>query len=135
MQTFFFNYSEPLNKHFTLRVGGRYEYSRVNNEVNTYNQSNGGGKFDLLNALLSSDFRRVSNRIIFNPGLEYKWKDLTITPSLRVLQQHVNNRVVSSSVLLGQQQFDILLSFSVVYKQLRINYIRYVVLPGFHTLT
>ena len=129
-----FNYSEPLSKHFTIRAGGRYEYSRLNNGVNTFNRSNGNGKFDLLNESLSSDFRRVSNRIIFNPGLEYKWKDLTITPSVRFMDQRVNNKLLSSGVLIPQKQFDVLPGLSVVYKQLTVSYNRDIILPGFNSL-
>ena len=128
-----FNYSEPLDKHFTIRVGGRYEYSKLNNGVNTYNRST-GGKFDVFNTLLSSDFRRVSNRMFFAPGLEYKWKDLTITPSIRLLQQHVNNKLVSSNTFIKQNQFNVLPVFSVVYKQLSINYNRDISLPGFNSI-
>jgi hypothetical protein len=129
-----FNYSEPLDKHFTVRVGGRHEYGRFNNGVSTYNRSSGNDKFDVLNTLLSSDFRRISNRFIFNPALEYKWKDLTITPGIRLMQQKVNNRLVSSSVAIRQDRFDVLPSFSVVYKQLSMNYSKDVVLPGFSSL-
>lgn len=129
-----FNYSEPLDKHFTIRVGGRHEFSKLNNGVSTYNRNTGGDKFDVLNNLLSSDFRRVSHRFIFNPALEYKWKDLTITPGIRLMQQKVNNRLVSSALRLEQNQFDVLPAFSVVYKQLNINYSRDVNLPGFNSL-
>lgn len=132
--TISFNYSEPLNKNFTLRVGGRYEYSKLNNAVSTFNRSNGNEKFDVLNTLLSSDFRRVSNRFIFNPGLEYKWKDLAITPGIRLLQQNVNNRLVTTSIDLKQNQFDVLPTFSIVYKQLSFNYSKDVNLPGFNSL-
>lgn len=132
--TVMFNYSEPISKHFTLRAGGRYEHSRLNNSVNTYNRTNGSHAFDVFNALLSSDFRRISNRLIFNPGIEYKWKDLAITPSLRLLQQKVNNRLQSSHTILKQRQFDILPGFSVVYKQLSVNYNKDVSLPAFSYL-
>ncbi|HEV8284038.1 MAG TPA: outer membrane beta-barrel protein [Chitinophagaceae bacterium] len=129
-----FNYSEPLDKHFTVRVGGRYEFSKLNNGVSTYNRSSASGKFEVLNALLSSDFKRISNRVIFNPGLEYKWKDLTITPSLRLLQQNVNNKLVTSGTILKQDQTDVLPGFSVVYKQLNVNYSKDVILPAFNYL-
>ena len=125
------NYSEPLDKHFTLRVGGRYEYSKFNNGVSTFNRSAGSEKFDVLNTILSSDFRRISNRFSFTGGMEYKWKDLTITPTIRVLQQAVNNNLVSSATLLKQRQFNLLPMFSVVYKQLNISYQKDVNLPGF----
>ncbi len=128
---FNFNYSEPLDKHFTLRIGGRYEYGRLNNGVSTFNKNTSNGKFDLFNTFLSSDFRRISNRIMFTPGLEYKWKDLAITPSIRLLQQHINNNLLTSGTLLKQKQFNILPVFSVVYKQLSFNYSMDVLLPSF----
>lgn len=129
-----FNFSEPLDKHFTLRIGGRYEYGRFNNGVSTYNRIPGNEKFEIFNALLSSDFRRISHRTIFTPGLEYKWKDITITPSIRFLDQRVNNNLVSSSIILKQKQFDILPAFSFVWKQLSLSYSRDVNLPGFSFL-
>jgi Outer membrane protein beta-barrel family len=131
---FLFNYSEPLNKHFTIRVGGRYEYSKLNNGVSTYNKTTGSDKFDVLNTLLSSDFRRISNRIIFNPGLEYKWKELTITPGIRLLQQNIKNKLLTSAINLSQNQFDVLPTLSVVYKQLNLSYSKDVTLPSFNSL-
>ena len=129
-----FNYSEPLDKHFTIRLAGRHEYSKINNGVSTYNRVNSNDKFDVLNTLLSSDFRRISHRGFVGIGLEYKWKDLTITPQVRLLDQHVNNRLVSSNTYIRQKQFAVLPVFSVVYKQLNINYNRDVILPGFNSL-
>jgi hypothetical protein len=129
-----FNYSEPLNKHFAVRIGGRYEYSRLNNGVSTYNKKAGSDKFDQFNNLLSSKFKRISNRLLFIPGLEYKWKELTVTPAIRVLEQLVDNRLISSAILIRQKQFDILPALTVVYKQLTFNYNRDILLPGFSSL-
>jgi hypothetical protein len=128
-----FNYSEPLNKHFALRLGGRYELSKLDNAVSTYNKSNNSSdKFDVLNTLLSSDFKRISNRVYVGAGFEYKWKDLTITPGVRFLQQDVNNKLVSSNTLLKQDKTDLLPALSIVYKQLSINYGQDVTLPAFN---
>src|SRR6185503_4628284 len=77
---------------------------------------------------------RISHRFILSPGLEYKWKDLTITPGLRLLQQQVNNKLVTSDVLLKQKQFDVFPAFAVVYKQLSFSYNRDVILPAFQFL-
>ena len=129
-----FNYSEPLSKHYTLRVGGRYEFSKLNNGVSTYNRSQTGGKYDLLNSLLSSDFRRVSNREFVGVGLEYKWKELTLTPGFRLLDQHVTNKLVSSGIILKQKKFDLLPTFSLIYKKVNLNYSRDINLPGFTLL-
>ncbi|MFN8291581.1 MAG: outer membrane beta-barrel protein [Chitinophagaceae bacterium] len=129
----FFNYSEPLGKHFTIRAGGRHEYSKLTNGVSTYNKAS-SGKYELLNDLLSSDFRRIGNRAFLNTGLEYKWKDLTITPGIRLLDQHVKNRLVNTTTVINQNQFNILPSLSVVYKQLSVSYSRDITLPGFSSL-
>jgi hypothetical protein len=128
-----FNFSEPLNKHFTIRLGARHEFSKLNNGVSTYNSSI-GGKYDVFNTLLSSDFRRISNRGFLGLGLEYKWKDLTITPQVRVLGQHVNNKLISTNTFIKQDQFSVLPIFTIVYKQLSIGYNRGINLPGFNAL-
>jgi hypothetical protein len=65
-----FNYSEPLDKHFTIRIGGRHEFSKLNNGVSTYNRVPGNEKFDIFNDLLSSHFRRISHRYFLSPALE-----------------------------------------------------------------
>ena len=128
-----FNYSEPIGKKFTVRIGGRYEFSKVNNGVNTYNKNGVNDKFEVLNNLLSNDFRRIGHRFFVNPALEYKVKqDFTIAPSIRFLEQRVNNKLVSpSTVLLKQKQFDVLPGISVVYKRLTLNYTKDVILPSF----
>jgi hypothetical protein len=63
--------------------------------------------------------------------MQYKWKDLAITPSVRAFDQHVNNKVVSSNTILKQQQFNLLPTLSVVYKQFSFNYSKDVSLPSF----
>jgi hypothetical protein len=132
--SFNFNYSDPIGKKFTIRIGGRYEYSKFNNGVSTFNK-NTDDKFEVLNNLLSSDFRRIGNRFFVNPALEYKVKqDFTISPSIRFLDQRVTNRLISSSVLLKQNQFDVLPGISIVYKKLTFNYNKEVNLPGFNYL-
>ncbi|HET6766898.1 MAG TPA: outer membrane beta-barrel protein, partial [Chitinophagaceae bacterium] len=83
---------------------------------------------------LSSDFRRISHRAFLGVGLEYKWKDLTITPSVRLLNQNVNNKLISANTFIRQKQFGLLPVFSIVYKQLNLSYNRDIILPGFHSL-
>jgi hypothetical protein len=125
-----FNYSEPINKVMTIRINGRYELGIVTNDIGTYNK-NGGPGYTELNPAFSSLFKRTSNRLFVATGLEFKWKDLTITPLARVLFQHVDNDLASMSTSIRQKQNDILPSFSLVYKQLNINYSRDVSLPSF----
>lgn len=129
--SFNFNYSEPLGKKFTVRIGGRYEYGKLRNDINTFNRDGAPG-FDIPNAGLSSEFERQSNRVLITPGLEFKWKDLTITPSARVLLQYVDNRLAATSI--QQKQSNLLPALSVSYKQLYINYNRDIALPYYNYL-
>lgn len=128
-----FNYSEPLGKKFTIRMGGRYEYGRLHNDIGTFNRD-GGPEFDVPNAGLSSDFERVSNRVLVTPGLEFKWKDLTITPSARVLLQYVDNRLTSAGTSINQKQTNLLPALSIVYKTLNLSYNKDIALPYFSYL-
>lgn len=129
-----FNYSEPLNKYFTARIGGRYDYSQLYNTVNTYNKDAGTGKYDLHNDSLSSRFKRFSHRYFVTAGLEFKWKNITITPGLRLLVQNVNNELASLANPIRQRQSDLLPSFSFAYKTLTVNYNKDIVLPTFTNL-
>jgi hypothetical protein len=128
-----FNYSEPLTKKITFRIGGRYEYSGLKNKINTYNKSS-LDEYDVFNPLFSSNFERTSNRFLLRPGIEFKVKNFVITPSVRALFQHVDNNLASLPSSIVQKQNDLLPSFSVVYKQLSFNYSRDIVLPYYNYL-
>jgi hypothetical protein len=125
-----FNYSEPISKTFTVRVGGRYEYSKLNNPITTYNPNSIDQKYDVVNPAQSSSFFRESNRFYVNTGLEYKKKDFTFTPSLRVLIQGVNNDLASSpNGAVKQRSNDLLPGLGITYKQFNFNYNEDVSLP------
>lgn len=126
-----FNYSEPLIKKLTLRAGARYEYGRLHNRISTFNRSGAGQKYDVFNTLLSSDFKRTSHRLMATAGIEFKWKDLAITPFVRALVQHVDNDLASLSSVIKQKRSAFLPVFSVVYKQLNFNYSKDISLPYF----
>lgn len=130
---FLFNYSEPITKQFTLRMGGRYEYGTISNNIGTFNK-NGGQEYTEPNTALSSLFERTSHRVVVTPGIEFKWKDLTITPFVRGLFQRVNNDLASLSAPIKQKQNSLLPVLSIVYKTLNINYSRDVNLPFYSYL-
>ncbi|MEO8403313.1 MAG: outer membrane beta-barrel protein [Chitinophagaceae bacterium] len=127
------NYSEPLGKKFTLRAGARYELGLIHNRIVTFNK-NGGPEFDVPNTLLSSEFKRVSNKIMLTSGVEFKWKSWTITPFVRVLSQFVNNDLASLPSPIKQKQTNLLPVMSVVYKQLNISYNKDIALPFYSYL-
>ncbi|MBN9295510.1 MAG: outer membrane beta-barrel protein [Filimonas sp.] len=124
-----FNYSEPLAKQWTARIGGRYEYSKLTNSINTFNPDQATYKYDVLNPALSSEFIRESNRFFITAGLEYKLKNVTITPSARYLLQDVNNNLASMKSSVRQKQNNLLPGLTVVYKQLTFNYSEDITLP------
>lgn len=129
-----FNYSEPFSKALTLRVGGRYEYSKLKDAVTTFNPNSASQKLDVYNSLLSSDFFRESNRFYINTGLEYRKKDLTITPSVRMLSQSVNNILASIGTPIKQNSDNLLPGLAISYKQFNFNYNKDIALPSYQYL-
>jgi len=126
-----FNYSEPLSKIITVRMGGRYEYGKITNNVNTFSKDPGTPDPGTPDPLRTSSFDRNSNRILLTPGVEFKWKNFTITPSARALFQYVNNDLASMTEPLKQKSTDILPALGIVFKQLNFNYNRDVSLPSY----
>jgi hypothetical protein len=113
----------------TFRIGGRYEYGKISNGISTLNKGN-TFEYDSLNTNLSSQFSRESNRVSFSPaGFEFKWKGLTITPSVRILAQSVTNNLRSLPQPIVQKQTDWLPGLSIGYKTINFYYDRNVSLP------
>ena len=130
----YFNVSEPITKIISLRMGGRYEYSQLYNSVNTFNKNINTDKYDTLNDALSSRFKRIGNRFLLTPGLEFKWKNLTVTPGVKVLMQSFNNTLASLPAAIEQKRNDMLPMLSIVYKQLSFNYSKDISMPGYNYL-
>lgn len=124
-----FNYSDPLSKMLTFRVGGRYEYGQITNGINTFGKDGAGA--DVIDPSRTSSFNRHSNRVLVSPGIEVKFKNLTITPGVRALLQYVNNDLASLPAPVRQSQKDLLPTLGIVYKTLNLNYSRDVVLPSY----
>ncbi|MES2374221.1 MAG: outer membrane beta-barrel protein [Bacteroidota bacterium] len=129
-----FNYSEPLSKVWNLRMGGRYEYSKLNNAITTFNPNTVNQKYDVVNNLLSSKFFRESNRAYLTAGLEYRNKNLAIQPSVRLLSQSVNNVLASLGKPIRQKGDNILPGLNITYKELNFNYNKDIALPNYNYL-
>jgi hypothetical protein len=127
-------YSEPLTKKITLRLGGRHEYNQLYNTVNTFNKRVGDDKYDSLNAARSSRFNRIGNRFLFTSGMEFKWKNLTITPTARLLIQSFTNTLASLPSPIEQQKNSLLPALSVLYKKLNLSYNKDVSMPAYNYL-
>lgn len=124
------SYRQPFNTFFTLSVNTRYEYSKLNNTVRTFNKAGSTG-YDKINPALSSQFDRQSHRSNTSIGLEYKYKGFTITPTLRGLWQKVDNSLATLPAPIKQNQFNLLPGLSVIYKQLNLYYDKGIVLPAY----
>jgi len=125
------SYSEPFNKLLILRLGSRYDYSKLTNDIATFNANTTTEKYDVVNSSQTSNFWRESHKLYVSTGLEFKiLKDLSITPSVRFLSQHVNN-YLHTSPKIEQQQNNILPSVNIVYKQLSFSYNKDIVLPSY----
>ncbi len=129
-----FNYSEPLGKIMTLRVGGRYEYSKLKNAIETFNPNTTNKKFDVYNPGLSSIFNRESNKFYITTGLDFKIKSLVLTPQVRTLFQDVVNDMISLNNPIRQKTSNLLPGLNIVYKQLNFGYSKDISLPGYNYL-
>ncbi|SJZ39201.1 outer membrane beta-barrel protein [Sediminibacterium ginsengisoli] len=120
-------YSEPLNKNLIARFGSRYEYSKLNNNINTFNPNAGNTAYDVPNPALSSTFNRESHYFYVSGGLEWKLKELYITPTLRWQIQNIDN--IFSGFPIKQNRNDLLPVLSIRYKTLNLNYSKDISLP------
>lgn len=130
---FYATYSEPLTKSITLRFVSQVEYGKNKNDVSTYAQSS-SRKYDSLYLNLSSYLKRETGRVVNTAYLDFKYKNLTISPGLRSLWQ--GSEVVAPSLTSSfrQNMHNFLPALSIVYKQLNIVYDQGVVLPGYQYL-
>lgn len=123
------NYREPLSTVFFLRGGAKYEYENLKNDINTFDKEL--STFDKKNESLSSAFSRNSNRFFISTGIEYKYKQLSVTPGVRYQYQQFDNRLSFLADPLVQKLNNILPQMEITYKKLTVNYSRDVVLPDY----
>lgn len=130
----YFNYSEPLSKRLTLRLATRYDLIKYNNNISTYNYNNTSKNYDVFNAFLSNSLHRKNNQSTSNAGLEYRWKDLTITPGMKLQWQKITNDISNLPLPLEQKRTNLLPTFGLTYKTANFYYDRNVILPGYNFL-
>ncbi len=129
-----FLFSEPFSKKITWRLGARHDYNQLYNSVTTFNKNAGAENYDVLNPALSSRLSRTGNRFLFTTGLDFKWKDLTVSPTLRYQVQSYQNTLATLPAPIVQKQNSLLPAFGIVYKKLNIYYNKDVVIPGYSSL-
>ncbi|WP_245605185.1 TonB-dependent receptor [Niabella soli] len=123
------NYREPISKKFFIRAGTRYEYEHLENDIATFDKN--GARYDLKNNSLSSGFSRNSNRYFLSTGLEFKQKQLSITPGVRYQYQQFDNRLSTMNDPVVQKLNNILPQLEITYKKLTVNFTRDMLLPDY----
>jgi hypothetical protein len=124
------NYSEPLGKGFTFRIGGRYDHNKQGGDVQTFIPKGTTQRFDSLDQSYTSLYNRRSHRALGSLGLEYKWNKLVITPALRVQYQSIYHLQQQALRPVSQQLLNVLPALSLQYKQLTMSYSKDVQLPS-----
>jgi len=90
--------------------------------------------YDKLNPSLSSFLSRESDRWNSSINFDFKWKHITITPTVRALWQKADNYLATLSSPVKQDYFNILPGLVFNYKQLYVNYDEGIVLPSYNYL-
>lgn len=116
------SFAEPLSKQLTLRVTGRYDYQRDEQEVGIFDKDLSNAKYELQNFRLSTGFVRRQSRYNGYAGLSYKIKKVTLNAGVNALWQDIRNNFRNISTPVNFDLFNILPSVSIQWKQLSANY-------------
>lgn len=115
------NFMEPLSKKWSLRVGYGLTHFIAKDDLGTFNKSNGGTKYDVINPALSNAFNRKSWRSNLSAGLNFKHKQFSITPMVAWLTLDIYNKFKTGDKV-NQHFRYILPSVSVNWKELNFSY-------------
>jgi hypothetical protein len=126
-------YSEPISSKFSLRVNSQYEYGQNRNEVSTYGKSV-TNRYDSLYPGYSSNLKRQTHRLVNSFAVDYRYKNLTISPTVRSIWQTSQVQTPYLPAAFRQSQHNFAPALSIVYKQLNIGYDQGIVLPGYNYL-
>ncbi len=130
----YFNYSEPLSKKITARIAARYDFFKYKSLIETYKFNSTSHSYDLFDAPQTNSLHRRNNQASSTVGLEYRFKDLTLTPGINLQGQKIINDLSNLRLPLKQQSLKLLPTFSLNYKTLNFYYDRSVILPAYNYL-
>ncbi|HEY0677339.1 MAG TPA: outer membrane beta-barrel protein [Chitinophagaceae bacterium] len=115
------NYNEPLSKQLALRLGYALTFFNNEDDLSTFNKSNGSGKYDLLNPTLSNGLGRKSWRNNLSTGLNWKYKSFSITALAYWLALDIYNDFRNGNKV--NQHFKYLLpGINISWKELNLGY-------------
>jgi hypothetical protein len=122
-------FSEPLSSKWTMRINGRYEFLKDEQDISLYIKD-AGSKYDLLDMGRSSGFQRRQNRFSTNFGLTYKLNKVNLTAGVSGLWQDIHNEFRNIATPVDMNLFSILPNFSLTWKQLSVRYDKNVSAPS-----
>lgn len=129
------NYAEPLTKTLTLRLNGRYEYLKEQQDIYTYSKNSASSEYDVLLYAQSSGFDRLQNRYNANAALSFKINKLTLTAGVNGLWQDIHNKFKNIKEPINLRLFNILPAFNFNWKQMSGNYSMMVTAPSVNYLS
>ncbi|HYE55291.1 MAG TPA: outer membrane beta-barrel protein [Chitinophagaceae bacterium] len=123
------NFTEPISKEFSLRAGYSGTFFKTKDDLSTFNKSNGGTKYDVLNPLLSNAFNRTSWRNSLSAGINWKRKAFSVTAMASWLSMDIYNTFQKGGEV--NQHFKYILpSLNINWKELNFGYNVNVTPPG-----
>lgn len=122
-------FSEPLSKNWTMRINGRYEFLKDEQDITLFDKD-AGSKYDILNNDQSSGFHRLQNRFSTNVSMTYRLNKVNLTAGVGGLWQDINNKFRNIAMPVEMNLFSIIPNFSLTWKQLSVRYDRNVTAPS-----
>ncbi|MBC7902391.1 MAG: TonB-dependent receptor, partial [Gemmatimonadaceae bacterium] len=124
------NYTEPISKEWSLRLGGSSNFVRSNDAISTFLRDMGSGKYEEYVDILSSDIKRSSWRNTISPGINWKNKSWNITATANLQFLNISNDFRKQNLKANQDYRYLLPGLNINYKQLYLNYSANIVPPS-----
>jgi hypothetical protein len=123
------NFNEPINKNWSVRLGYALTYFNNQDQLSTFNKSNGSAKYDVLNTALSNNVGRKSWRNNLSTGINWKHKQFSITATAYWLVLDIYNTFTSGAEV--NQHFKYVLpGLNINWRDLNLSYSATVSPPG-----
>ncbi len=126
------NYNEPLTKELSLRVGYTGTYYNNEDAVGTFNKD-GAGKFVVPNEDLTNNLNRSSWRNNASAGLNWRYKQLSVTATANMQFLDIWNHFGKTQEL-NQHYKYLLPGVSINWKELNLSYSASVEPPNINDL-
>jgi len=115
------NYNEPISKQVSVRLGHAFTYFNSTDDVATYFKD-ANGKYEVFNDALSNTIGRQSWRNTFSTGMNWKYKQLSLTATANWLMLDIQNNFKSSGTKVEQHYKYILPGLQVGWKEFNLGY-------------